>query len=85
VQNRAPRFAPPLPFLIEWTQEQEELRNTEEGDTMPRFDTSFDFGANVKGKSGGKTPRAPKPRKKRKGGGTTSAKSRKYFGTMHGS
>jgi hypothetical protein len=50
---------------------------------MPRFDTSFNFGANV---AKPKAPKAPKAgRKKRKGGGTTSAKSRKHFAAMHGS
>jgi hypothetical protein len=50
---------------------------------MSKFDTSFNFGANVSGKSG-KTSKGPRPRKRRKGG-TTSAKSRKHFSTMHGS
>jgi hypothetical protein len=53
---------------------------------MPRYDTSFNFGANVSAKAtpakaGGKSKGA---RKKRRSG-TTSAKSRKFFGAMHGS
>jgi hypothetical protein len=54
---------------------------------MPKFDTSFNFGANApaaKGtsaKAGGKSKGA---RKKRRSG-TTSSKSRKHFGAMHGS
>jgi hypothetical protein len=49
---------------------------------MPRFDTSFNFGANVK--AGGSKRKAGK-RKKTRGGRSTASKSRKYFSAMHGS
>jgi hypothetical protein len=42
---------------------------------VPRFDTSFNFGANKPKKAPAK-PKAPKGAK---------AKSRSYFGAMHGS
>jgi hypothetical protein len=50
---------------------------------LPRYDTSFPFGANVKA-GGSKKPKAPK-RKKARGGRTTSSKSRKFWAGMHGS
>jgi hypothetical protein len=50
---------------------------------MPRFDTGFDFGANVKGK-GSKKPKTAR-RKKARVGRSTASKSRKYFAGMHGS
>jgi hypothetical protein len=43
-----------------------------------KFDVSFNFGANVKTKSGGSKGGRKKPR-----GG--KSKSRSYFATMHGS
>ena len=48
---------------------------------MPRFDTSFDFGANI---SKPKKPKAAK-RKRARVGRSTSSKSRRYFAGMHGS
>jgi hypothetical protein len=50
---------------------------------MPKFDTSFNFGANVKA-GGSKKPKATK-RKKARGGRSTSSKSRKYFAGLQGS
>jgi hypothetical protein len=44
----------------------------------PKFDTSFNFGANIKPRAAGK------PRKRRRGG-TSSAKSRRFWAGMHGS
>jgi hypothetical protein len=46
---------------------------------MPRFDTSFNFGANVKPKA---KPARPKAAKRPKPG---KSKSRKFFASMHGS
>jgi hypothetical protein len=48
---------------------------------MPRFDTSFNFGANVAKKP--KSSKGSKPKKKRPKGGPS--KSRKHFGAMYGS
>jgi hypothetical protein len=50
---------------------------------LPRFDTSFNFGANVKA-GGSKKPKAGK-RKKTRGGRSTASKARRYFAGMHGS
>jgi len=50
---------------------------------MPKFDTSFNFGANVAGGGGkAKKPNATKVKRKRPKG--TSSKSRRYFSAMHG-
>ena len=46
---------------------------------MPRFDTSFSFGALTKPKKTASKPKAAKKPKVKKG------KSRAFFGAMHGS
>jgi hypothetical protein len=54
---------------------------------MPRFDTSFNFGANVSG-AAGKSPKKPKAAKRNKarvGRSTASKSSHRYFAGMHGS
>jgi hypothetical protein len=51
---------------------------------MPKFDTSFNFGANA-AKGGGKGGKSKARTGKRRRSGTTSSKSRKFFGAMHGS
>jgi hypothetical protein len=48
---------------------------------MPRFDTSFNFGANVKSKTAAK----PKGAAKKPRAGKPRSKSQKHFGAMYGS
>jgi hypothetical protein len=51
---------------------------------MPRFDTSFNFGANVAKPKVAKAKAAPKPRAAKRPKGPKS-KSRAFFSKMHGS
>jgi hypothetical protein len=50
---------------------------------MPKFDTSFNFGANVVNKPRESAKKPSAARKKRRRG--TSSKGRKHFAAMHGS
>lgn len=50
---------------------------------MPRFDTSFNFGANAPKPKSSKPASKPKSGKKPKVGG--KSKSNAFFGAMHGS